>query len=211
MHWIYYVACFLTRVILFLFTRWRVLGREHIPAEGPLLVAANHMSLTDPPIVGVSIKRPAMSLAKEELFRSRIQQYIFHNFGAFPIRRGGMNRNLLRFAERWFGEGMALIVFPEGRRSMEGQLVDAFSGAALIAVRNGVPILPVGIHGTEKITGLTWWLRRPRVTVNIGRPFNLPSVNGKVTREQLAEFTHSIMGRIAELLPEEYRGQYNGG
>jgi len=211
MHWIYYVACFLTRVILFLFTRWRVLGREHIPAEGPLLVAANHMSLTDPPIVGVSIKRPAMSLAKEELFRSRIQRYIFHNFGAFPIRRGGMNRNLLRFAERWFGEGMALIVFPEGRRSMEGQLVDAFSGAALIAVRNGVPILPVGIHGTEKITGLTWWLRRPRVTVNIGRPFNLPSVNGKVTREQLAEFTHSIMGRIAELLPEEYRGQYNGG
>ncbi len=211
MHWIYYGGRFFTRVVLFLFTRWQVLGREHIPAEGPLLVAANHMNLADPPIMGLTIKRRSMVLAKEELFRTWIQRYIVGNYGAFPIRRGGINRDALRFAERWLGEGMALIVFPEGRRSMEGQLVDAFSGAALIAVRNGVPILPVGIHGTEKITGLTWWLRRPRVTVNIGLPFNLPSVNGKVSREQLAEFTHSIMGRIAELLPEEYRGQYNGG
>ena len=211
MHWIYYGGRYFTRAVLFLFTRWRVLGREHIPAEGPLLVASNHISLTDPPIIGLSIKRRSMFLAKEELFRTRVQRFFVANYGAFPIKRGGMNRNALRFAERWFGEGMALIVFPEGRRSTEGQLVDAFSGAALIAVRNGVPILPVGIHGTEKITGLTWWLRRPRVTVKIGQPFNLPSVNGKVTREQLAEFTHSIMGRIAELLPEEYRGQYSGG
>ena len=211
MHWIYYGGRFFTRVVLFLFTRWRVLGREHIPAEGPLLVAANHMNLADPSIMGLTIKRRSMVLAKEELFRTRIKKYIIGNYGAFPIRRGGMNRDVLRFAERWFGEGMALIVFPEGRRSLEGQLVDAFSGAAFIAVRNSVPVLPVGIHGTEKITGLTWWLRRPKITVNIGRPFNLPSVNGKVSREQLAEFTHSIMGRIAELLPEEYRGQYNGG
>ena len=210
MHWIYYVGRYLTWFLFSLLTRWRVLGREYVPDKGPLLVVSDHMSMTDPPLVGLSIKRLAMFLAKEELFRGRIRRYILRRCGAFPIRRGGMNRNALRFAERLFGDDMALIVFPEGRRSMNGQLVDAFSGAALMAVRNSVPILPVGIHGTENITGLTWWLHRPRVTVNIGRPFNLPSVNGKVTKEQLAEFTHSIMGRIAELLPEEYRGQYNG-
>ncbi|HEY51010.1 MAG TPA: 1-acyl-sn-glycerol-3-phosphate acyltransferase [Dehalococcoidia bacterium] len=210
MHWIYYGGRYFTRVVLFLFARWRVLGREHIPKEGPLLVAANHLSLADPPIMGLSINRQAMFLAKEELFRSRVSRYFVQNYGSFPIRRGGMNRDALRFAEQWFGRGRALIVFPEGRRSMEAQMVDAFSGPALIAVRNGVPILPVGISGTEKITGSTWWLRRPRITVNIGRPFHLPSVNGKVTKEQLAEFTGSIMAQIAELLPEKYRGQYGG-
>lgn len=210
MHWIYYGGRFLTWLTLFLFTRWRVLGRENISDEGPLLVAANHLSLADPPIMGLSINRQAMFLAKEELFRSPVPRYIVRNYGAFPIKRGGMNRDALRFAEQWFGRGKALIVFPEGRRAMEAQMVDAFSGSALIAVRNGVPILPVGIYGTEKMTGRTWWLRRPVITVNIGRPFNLPSVNGKVTKEQLAAFTHTIMGRIAELLPEEYRGQYSG-
>ncbi len=210
MYWLYYVGCSLTHVLAFLLTRYRVFGREHVPDRGPLLVVANHLSMADPPVVGISIRRHAMFLAKEELFRSRIQRYIFHNCGAFPIRRGGMNRDALRFAERLFDRGGALIAFPEGRRSMESQMVDAFSGSALIAVRNGVPILPVGIYGTEKITGSTWWLRRPEITVNIGRPFELPSVNGKVTRKQLAEFTHSIMARIAELLPEEYRGRYGG-
>ncbi len=210
MYWLYYVGCSLTHVLAFLLTRYRVFGREHVPDRGPLLVVANHLSMADPPVVGISIRRHAMFLAKEELFRSRIQRYIFHNCGAFPIRRGGMNRDALRFAERLFDRGGALIAFPEGRRSMESQMVDAFSGSALIAVQNGVPILPVGIYGTEKITGSTWWLRRPEITVNIGRPFELPSVNGKVTRKQLAEFTHSIMARIAELLPEEYRGRYGG-
>ena len=210
MHWLYYVGRYLTQVLLFLFTRWQALGREYVPNKGPLLVVSNHLSMADPPIVGISVKRKAMFLAKEELFRSRIHRYIFRNCGAFPVRRGGMNRDALRFAEKLFGRGGALIAFPEGRRSMEGQLVDAFSGSALIAVRNGVAILPVGIYGTEKITGRTWWWHRPKIAVNIGRPFNLPSVNGKVTREQLAEFTHLIMARIAELLPEEYRGQYGG-
>jgi 1-acyl-sn-glycerol-3-phosphate acyltransferase len=208
MHWIYYGGRYFTRFVLFLFTRWQVLGKERVPDEGPLLIAANHLSLTDPPIMGCSIDRHSMFLAKEELFRSWIKRYFVGNYGGFPIKRGGMNRDALRFAERWFGRGKALIVFPEGRRSMEGQMVDAFSGPALIAVRNGVPVLPVGIYGTEKITGLAWWLRRPRITVNIGSPFHLPSVNGKVTKEQLAEFTHSIMTRIAELLPGEYRGRY---
>jgi 1-acyl-sn-glycerol-3-phosphate acyltransferase len=211
MNWIYYGGRYGTRLLLFFFTRWRVLGRERIPDEGPLLVVANHLSLADPPIMGCSIKRQSMFLAKEELFRSWIQRYIVGNYGAYPVKRGGMNRDALRFAEKWFGNGKALIVFPEGRRSMEAQMVDAFSGAALIAVRNRVPVLPVGIYGTEKITGLTWPLRRPRITVNIGRPFNLPPVNGKITKKQLAEYTHSIMSRIAELLPGEYRGQYGEG
>ncbi|MCK5434764.1 MAG: hypothetical protein KAI42_05755, partial [Dehalococcoidales bacterium] len=89
-----------------------------------------------------------------------------------------------------------------------GRLRPAFSGPALIAMRSGDPILPVGIIGTEKIRGVTWLLRRPQITVNIGHPFHLPPPRSKLTRGELAELTHSIMHHIAELLPQEYRGDY---
>ncbi|MFC1903840.1 lysophospholipid acyltransferase family protein [Chloroflexota bacterium] len=208
MHWFYYVGRFLTVVLSFLLTRREVKGKENIPAQGPLLIAANHLNLADPPIIGVSIKRKAMFLAKEELFHSRFSGYIMRNFGAFPVRRGGMNREALRKARQLLAQDMAIIMFPEGRRSRNAQLESAFSGVALIASHNSTPILPVGVSGTEKIKGMSWFLRRPKITVNIGSPFYLPPVNGKLNRAQLTEFTHSIMEHIAELLPAEYRGNY---
>ena len=208
MHWVYYWGRFLTRVLLFLFTRWRVRGKENIPGQGPLLIVVNHLNLADPPIIGVSVNRKAMFMAKEELFRSRLSGYIVRNYGAFPIRRGGMNKEALRKAEQLLAQGMALIMFPEGQRSKGTQLESAFSGSMLLAVRSGAPILPIGIAGTEKIKGFAWLFHRPQITVNIGYPFYLPSVNGKLSRVELAEFTHSVMEHIAGLLPTEYRGKY---
>lgn len=210
MHWVYYVGRFLTRLLLFLFARWQVRGRENIPERGPLLIVSNHLNLADPPIIGVSIKRKAMFIAKEELFRSRFSGYIVGNYGAFPIRRGRLDRGALRQAEQLLARGLALIMFPEGRRSKDGRLQPAFAGSALIAARSNVPILPVGITGTEKIKGKAWLWRRPRITVNIGHPFRLPVVNGKLTRAELTQFTSSMMEHIAELLPPEYRENSTG-
>jgi len=209
MHWIYYGTRYLTRVALFLFTRWRVEGKENIPGQGPLLITVNHLNLADPPIIGASVNRKAMFMAKEELFRSRVLSYMVRSYGAFPVRRGGMNKEAMRRAEQLLAQGMALIMFPEGRRSQGAQLESAFSGAAMIAARHGAPVLPIGIYGTERIRGITWLLRRPQITVNIGVPFYLPQVDGKLSRTELAEFTHSIMEHIAELLPSEYRGKYD--
>ena len=210
MNWVYYGGKFLTGAVLFLLTRWRVRGKENVPAQGPLLIVANHINLADPPIVGVSIGRKATFMAKEELFRSRFSGYLMRSLGAFPIRRRGMNKEALHKAEQFLSQGMALIMFPEGRRSRGAQLESAFSGSALIASRSGAPILPIGITGTEKIKGIAWLLRRPQITVNIGCPFYLLSANGKLTRVELAEFTNSIMEHIAELLPVKYRGNYVG-
>lgn len=207
MHWIYHGGRLFTRVVLFLFTRWEVRGRANVP-KGPLLIVANHLSLADPPIIGVSVNRKAMFLAKEELFRSKFTGYVVRNYGAFPVRRGRMNKEVMRRSAQLLAQDIALIMFPEGRRSRSAQLESAFSGAALIAAHNGAPILPIGITGTEKIKGLTWWLRRPKITVNIGCPFSLPLVNGKLTQVELTRLTHSIMEHIAELLPVEYRGDY---
>ena len=207
---VYYAGRFSTRMLLLLLTHWRVKGRENIPEQGPLLIVANHINLADPPILGVSVRRKVMFMAKEELFRSRFSRYFIRNFGAFPVHRGQLDRRALRQAEQLLAQGLALVMFPEGRRSNNAQLQTAFPGSALIALRSGVPILPVGITGTENIKGIGWLFRRPQVTVNIGYPFSLPAVNGKLTRVELAQFTNSIMERIAELLPPEYRENYAG-
>ncbi len=206
--WFYYVAGVLLRGLFSLLTRWQVKGRENIPREGPVLVVANHLNLADPPLLGVSLGRTVIFMAKEELFRSRLAAYFVSGLGSFPVHRGKLDREAIRQSERILAEGRALLMFPEASRSQSAQLQPAFPGSALIASHSGVPILPVGISGTEKIKGIGWILRRPRLTVNIGQPFYLPPADSKLTRAQLDEHTELIMRRIAELLPPQYRGVY---
>lgn len=146
-------------------------------------------------------------MAKEELFRPRIAGCIMGGLGAFPTSKGQPDRVALRRAMQWLADGRALVIFPEGMRSKSRQLKPAFPGAALVAQRSGAPVVPIGISGTEKIYGLSWIWRRPRVTVNIGEPFTLPPISGKLTKAGLSRLTDVIMGHIAELVPPEYRSQ----
>jgi 1-acyl-sn-glycerol-3-phosphate acyltransferase len=99
-------------------------------------------------------------------------------------------------------------MFPEGARSLNGQLGPAFSGAALIAIRSRAPVLPIGVSGTEKIKGLAWLLRRHKVTVNIGPSFYLEQDGTRITNQELTEATDIIMKKIAGLLPAGHRGNY---
>lgn len=207
MSWLYYVVRRIVRMLLLL-TRCRVRGKENIPGQGALLIVANHLNLTDPPLLGVSLSRRVAFMAKQELFRSRFSSYFLRSFGAFPVHRGKLDRKALRQAGQLLAQGQALVMFPEGTRSGNARLQPAFYGSALIALRNGVPVLPVGIAGTEKIKGVAWILRRPQITVNIGHPFYLPAVRSRLTKTELAELTDAIMWHIAELLPPEYRGNY---
>ena len=147
-------------------------------------------------------------MAKEELFHSLILGPLVRGWHAFPVRRGELDRGALRQARQVLGEGLALGMFPEGARSATAQLQPAHAGTSLIALGSGVPVLPVGITGTEKIKGPFALLRRPEVRVNIGKPLNLPPVDGELSRAQLASATGLIMAHIAELLPQSYRGVY---
>ena len=107
MPWFYYVGRLIVRMLLRLFTRWQVRGRENIPSQGPLLVVANHLHLADPPLLSVSLSRKTIFMAKEELFRSRFSSYFMGGFGAFPVHRGQLDRKALRQAERILAEGLA--------------------------------------------------------------------------------------------------------
>ena len=210
MPWFYYVGRLIVRTLLLLLTRWQIKGRQNIPSQGPLLIVANHLHLADPPLLVVSLSRKVIFMAKKELFHFRAIGYFIRGFGAFSVHRGQLDRKALRQVHQLLADGQALVLFPEGTRSKNAQLQPAFPGAALIASRSGVPVLPVGIIGTEKIKGVAWILHRPRITVNIGRPFYLPPVNSQLTKVELAELTNSIMEHIAELLPPQYRGNYAG-
>ena len=209
MSWFYYFGRFLIRVTIFLFTSTRVMGKKNLPKKGRLLVVSNHLSLADPPLLGACLTRKAIFMAKEELFRHWFTRYFIRGFGAFPVYRGQMDRKAMRRAEQVLANEFVLVMFPEATRSDDARMQKAYSGSTLIALRNKAPILPVGITGTEKIKGYQWIFKRPRLTVNIGSPFTLPEVEGKVSREVLNDRTDYMMRHIAELLPERYRGVYS--
>jgi 1-acyl-sn-glycerol-3-phosphate acyltransferase len=178
----------------------------------PLIIISNHLSWVDPLFLALSIHRRIAFMAKEELFRSPFWRPLLHGLGSFPVRRGQIDRKALRKASELLSQGLVLGIFPEGRRNPDAQLQPAHLGTAFIALHTDAFILPVGITGTEKIKervkSVNALLRRPQVVVNIGEPFKLPPVNGKLTHAQLALFTDFIMRRVAELLPESYRGVY---
>ena len=208
MPWFYYLGTTLMKFLLLLLTRWRVKGKDNIPARGPLIVVANHLSLVDPPLLSASIPRRIVFMGKEEAFRHPIQGPLARGWRAFPVRRERLDREALRQAQQVLEGGLVLGMFPEGKRSPTAQMLQGYPGTSLIALRNSAPILPVGITGTEGIKGITFIFRRPKITVNIGEPFDLPPIDGRLTREGLALSTDFIMERIAQLLPESCRGFY---
>jgi len=205
----YYVATTAMKALLTTLTRWQVDGKENVPKKGPLIVVANHINLIDPPLLSASVPRRVTFMAKQELFRPSLGAYFVRAYGAFPVRRGELDKEALRRAFEVLRKGRVLGMFPEGKRSLSHQLQEAQPGSALIAVRSGASILPVGISGSEQVKGIGSIIHRPRITVTIGRPFSLPFDKDKPIRSQLPQLSELITERIAELLPPNYRGNHN--
>jgi 1-acyl-sn-glycerol-3-phosphate acyltransferase len=206
----YYAANTAMKILLIALTRWRVEGKENVPRKGPLIVVANHMTYVDPPLLGASVPRRITFMAKQELFRPSLMAFVVRAYGAFPIRRDKLDREAVRHALEILNKGEVLGMFPEGKRSFPYQLQEMQPGTAFIAARSGVPLIPVGISGSEQVKGIGFIIRRPRITVRIGRPFTLPSgENNKPNRSRLTQHSDLIMERIADLLPHSYRGNHN--
>jgi len=146
-------------------------------------------------------------MAKEELFRLSPLGLVVRAYGAFPVRRSGVDRAAIRHALEVLKKGEVLGMFPEGKRSSSHQLQESQPGTAFIAAHSGAPIVPVGISGSEQVKGIGFILRRPSIVVRIGRPFTLPSNEAdRLNRSGLAQHADLITERIAELLPPSYRG-----
>jgi 1-acyl-sn-glycerol-3-phosphate acyltransferase len=190
-------------MVRLLLTRSCVVGRDHVPRGGGMLVVSNHASNADPVILMAVIPRPVAFMAKEELFRPRLVRTILRLWrGAFPVRRGQVDISALREALGLIRDGFPVVLFPEGTRT-SGGLGRAHPGVAYLATRARCPVLPVAIVGSEAMQSVWNLRRRPRFAVRIGEPFVVPDH----TAEPSAVLD-LIMGRIAELLPEERRGVY---
>lgn len=198
------------KILFGVLTRCEILGQDNVPKGGPLLIISNHLSDSDQFLLYIAIKRRLVFMANDEVFRSLTVRLLGTAFGAFPVHRNKIDRKAIKDAYQVLDKGIALVIFPEGARSRNAQLWPALPGAALIALEKNVPILPVGITGMEaKWKGIPWAaIHRPRIKLNIGRPFSLPEQNLKPTSRRLLALTDYIMKRVAALLPPEYRGYY---
>ncbi len=204
----YKFARVVVRLLVPIFAKLRTEGIENVPPEGPVILALNHISWFDIPLVSVRVPRPTHYMAKIELFRIFLLGGLIRTLGAFPVRRGEGDREALRIAERLLAEGELLVIFPEGHRSGTGHLLPGHPGTGYIALRTGVPVVPVAITGTERtLNGLHYGPFAPRVTVRFGKPFRLEQPAHR-DRESLARASDEIMRSIARLLPPEYRGVY---
>jgi 1-acyl-sn-glycerol-3-phosphate acyltransferase len=193
--------------LTFLVCRYRVSGREHVPLSGPLLVVANHLSWYDPIILALVLRRRVWFFAKIEVFRWPIVGWLCRLTGQIPVHRGEGDRAALEKALAYLREGKALLYFPEGTVERQEQMIAAHTGMAMLAVRTGATVLPVGHTGTRRILrSLRSWL--PPVTIHIGEPLVPVMPEGVAHKVGLQMITQDVMMRIAGMLPPERRGVY---
>ncbi len=185
----------------------QVQGVEHVPRQGAFLVVVNHLSLTDPALIMVYCPRQFVVFAADKWRRVPGIRHLVDAVGGIWVARGEADLSAIKQAVAMLRAGWALGMAPEGTRSKTQALQAGKSGAAYLASRTGVPIVPVALAGTERLSTNLRRLRRTPVRMVIGRPFRLPAL-ARAHGEQLDRYTDEIMCRLAALLPPEYRGVY---
>lgn len=195
--------------ILFRVGGLKVHGAENVPREGRVIIAPNHASLFDPPLVGCTVPRKVTTMGKAELFEKknfgvRILGWIIRRMGSFPVKRGAPDRRALRMAMRVLQNEGALVIFPEGTRTRSGELGSAEHGVALIAHSAKSPVVPMYLKGTEAaLSPLQPKFRLIHPEVYFGEPLYFAEEYArKADRATLDAIGHRIMSEIAQLKAE---------
>ena len=162
--------------LFYLYFRGRIEGLENIPRSGGFVVASNHGSNFDPPLLSAAVQRPVAYMAKEELFAVPILKQAIELYGAYPVKRGAVDRNTIKAALAYLEQGWGVGIFLSGTRTPDGKVIDAKPGAALIAAKAQVPILPVCLWGNHLIEEQGKKLPRSTpITVRIGELIPTPT------------------------------------
>lgn len=193
--------------------RVTVEGIEDLPQDGPLIIAANHMSNADPPFIGgwlaPALQRRPTFLAKDALFKGPLGLLI-RSLGAEPVKAGGNDIAAYRVAKGILDAGGVVAIMPEGTRSFDGVLGTPKPGVALLATRTGALVLPVGISGTDRLIGREQTVPKlgTRIILRVGEPFRLSIPPGADRRAALAAADAELMRRIAALVEPRHRGDW---
>jgi 1-acyl-sn-glycerol-3-phosphate acyltransferase len=196
-----------------LFRTLHVRGLEKVPRTGPVLVVGNHIATLDPPLTGALVKRfDVYYMAKSEYFERPRQRWIFRAYNAFPVVRHTPDRHALKQALKVLQDGHVLMMYPEGTRSRDLQMHRPYAGAGFLARKSQAPIVPVAVWGSEGVlpTGASW-PKRAHVQIVFGDPFMLPERNEDGTPMSHQQSADYMMGRVAAMLPEKYRGVFGPG
>src|SRR5262245_44831183 len=202
--------CFFRAVYKFYFG-WRVYNPERVPVSGPVILAANHASFIDPPLVGAGLRRGINYLARESLFRFPVVGWVLHRWNTVPVdREGGGARGLKAILDRLLAGG-AIILFPEGTRTRDGKLQPARSGIGLTVIKSTAPVVPVRVFGTFEAFGRHMRFPRPRrIAVKYGLPMLFEQLRAEAkecTKPRLKEIyqqvADEIMATITKLEPRE--------
>lgn len=189
---LYTVAKTMVKLALTPVYRIQVLGLEHFPKEGGVLLCANHIDNLDPPVVGITSKRPVRFMAKEELFKTKWTGKLMRGLNAFPVKRGMSDREALRSGLKMLKEGQVLGLFPEGTRSKNGQLGKGLSGAGFFALRTDAAVVPCAVIGPYKIGR--------KLKVVYGPPIDMSELRAR--KASAEEATEAIMNAIGQLIQE---------
>lgn len=202
----YWLLRYGIRLLIALILPWHmhVQGRENVPGEGGLLVISNHIATADPPLLGALFPRPLHFMAKVEWFKNPVIGYLARQFLCFPVVRHTADRAALRYTLALLERGQAVAVYPEGTRAEDARIHPPEAGAGFLARQARVPILPVATYGGEKVMPKGSHIPRPAHAYLVyGKPFHLPE--RKMTNQEAADY---MMSKVAELLPDSYRGYF---
>jgi len=201
--------CF--RALFRFYFGWRVCNPERVPESGPVILACNHASFLDPPLAGAGLKRPISYLARASLFGVPVLAAILRSWEVVPVDRdGGTGGGFKAILER-LESGRAILLFPEGTRTLDGQLQPGRSGIGLAVIKSAAPVVPVRVFGTFEAYGKhRSWPRPRRLTVKYGRPMDFAALSAEAqtcakprVKQIYQEVADAIMAAIARLEPKE--------
>jgi 1-acyl-sn-glycerol-3-phosphate acyltransferase len=186
----------------YLWWRVRVTGRDNIPARGPFVLSPLHRSNIDTPLMGCVTRRRMRYLAKDTMWAHRSSGWFLTLLGGIPVHRGSPDREALRACEAAVRAGDPVVIFPEGTRRSGPLVADIFEGAAWVALRSGVPIVPVGIAGSENAMPRGSRMLHPaKIRIAIGPAIRPPARadGGRGSRRQVRELTDRLQAGLQQV------------
>jgi 1-acyl-sn-glycerol-3-phosphate acyltransferase len=180
-----------------------------VPKQGPLILVCNHINSLDVPLMYTHLQpRSVTGFAKSETWDNPVMAMLFDLWGAIPIKRGEADVDALKHGLDVLAKGNIVVIAPEGTRSWDGKLQQAYAGVVFMGLRSGAPLLPLAYYGGEHLKENMRHLRRTDFYISVGRPFRLESGGVKVDRQVRTQMLDEVMYQLADLMPERYRGVY---